>query len=205
MPPKAKFSRDEIVEAALTIVREDGIQALTARSLGDRLGSSARPVFTVFQNMEEVQGAVLKAAKVLYKGYIERGLQETPAFRGVGRQYILFATEEPKLFQLLFMAEQESIPDLAEVLMLIDESYDRILASVETGYGLTGAAAERLYRHMWIYSHGIASLCATKMCHFSGEEIDGMMAEIVGSLIRKRKESIFQTSSSAEETTAYES
>ena len=65
MPPKAKFSRDEIVEAALTIVREDGIQALTARSLGDRLGSSARPVFTVFQNMEEVQGAVLKAAKVL--------------------------------------------------------------------------------------------------------------------------------------------
>ncbi|MDE6926680.1 MAG: hypothetical protein K2P59_15760, partial [Acetatifactor sp.] len=71
MPPKAKFSRDEIVEAALTIVREDGIQALTARSLGDRLGSSARPVFTVFQNMEEVQGAVLKAAKVLYKGYIE--------------------------------------------------------------------------------------------------------------------------------------
>ena len=59
MPPKAKFSRDEIVETALAIVREDGIQALTARALGDKLGSSARPVFTVFQNMEEVQDAVL--------------------------------------------------------------------------------------------------------------------------------------------------
>lgn len=189
MPPRAKFSRDEIVEAALTIVRERGVQGLTARALGDRLGSSARPVFTVFQGMDEVQDAVLRAAKALYKEYIEKGLQDTPAFRGVGRQYILFAIEEPKLFQLLFMAEQKHIPDLAEVLMLIDESYDRILASVETSYGLTGDSAEKLYRHMWIYSHGIASLCATKMCHFSEEEISGMMAEVSSSLIRKIKES----------------
>ena len=185
MPPKAKFSRDEIVEAALDIVREDGIQALTARILGDKLGSSARPVFTVFQSMEEVKATVRKAAKALYKEYIERGLQETPAFRGVGRQYILFAVEEPKLFQFLFMEEQERVPELGEVLLLIDESYDKILASVETCHGLAGSSAEKLYRHMWIYSHGIASLCATKMCRFSGEEINGMMAEVCSSLINR--------------------
>lgn len=188
MPPRAKFSRDEIVETALVIVRKDGIQALTARALGEKLGSSARPVFTVFQNMEEVQDEVLKAARALYKGYIDKGLQETPAFRGVGRQYILFAIEEPKLFQLLFMAEQERIPELGEVLMLIDESYERILASVEISYGLTGSDAERLYQHMWIYSHGIASLCASKMCHFSAEDISGMMAEVISSLIGKIRE-----------------
>lgn len=184
MPPKAKFSRMEIVEAALSIVRGDGIQALTARALGEKLGSSARPVFTVFQGMEEVQEGVLKAAKALYKEYIERGLLETPAFRGVGRQYIRFAMEEPKLFQLLFMSEQEQIPELAQVLMLIDESYDKILASIESSYGLTGIAAENLYQHMWIYSHGIASLCATKMCRFNGEEIGRMMAEVSSSLIK---------------------
>ncbi len=189
MPPRAKFSKDEIAEAALDIVRADGIQALTARALGEKLGSSARPVFTVYQSMEEVQDAVIKAAKTLYKGYVDRGLQDTPAFRGVGTQYILFAIEEPKLFQLLFMAEQEHVPELTEVLMLIDESYDRILASVETSYGLTGAFAEKLYRHMWIYSHGIATLCATKMCRFSEEEIVEMMAEVCTSLIKRIKES----------------
>lgn len=188
MPPKAKFSRDEIADAALAIVRTDGIQALTARALGDRLGSSARPVFTIFQSMEEVQDEVMKAAKALYKEYIERGLLDTPAFRGVGTQYILFAIQEPKLFQLLFMAEKEHVPDLTEVLMLIDESYDRILASVEASYGLTGVSAEKLYHHMWIYSHGIAALCATKMCRFSREEIREMMAEVSSSLIRKIKE-----------------
>lgn len=189
MPPKAKFMKEEIVDAALNIVRAEGIQALTARALGEKLGSSARPVFTVFQGMEEVQEAVMKAAKALYKGYVERGLKDTPAFRGVGTQYILFAIEEPKLFQLLFMEEKEQVPDLTGVLMLIEESYDRILASVGTSYGLTGTDAEKLYRHMWIYSHGIATLCATKMCHFSSEEIRKMIAEVCLSLIKTIKES----------------
>lgn len=189
MPPRAKFSRDEIVGVALDLVRAEGIQALTARALGEKLGSSARPVFTVFRSMEEVQEEVLKASKALYREYVERGLQDTPAFKGVGTQYIRFAMEEPKLFRLLFMAEQERVPDLAGVLMLIDESYGKILDSIVTGYGLTEESAEKLYRHMWIYSHGIAVLCATKMCRFTGEEIGGMMTEVFTGLIRQIKDS----------------
>lgn len=188
MPPKAKFSREEIIEAALAIVREYGADALTARALAEKLGSSARPIFTVFQSMEEVQEAVLASAKTLYKQYVERGLQENPAFKGVGTQYILFSINEPKLFQLLFMTEQEGVPNLAGILPLIDESYDAILLSIEKGYGLDGTAAEKLYRHLWIYTHGIAALCATKMCRFTGEEISAMMTEVFMSLLRKIRE-----------------
>lgn len=72
MPPKAKFTKEEIVEAALNIVREDGISNLTARALGSELGSSARPIFTVFQNMDEVQQAVIDSAKQLYADYIQK-------------------------------------------------------------------------------------------------------------------------------------
>lgn len=188
MPPKAKFTKEEIITAALQIVQEQGLEALTARALGTYLGSSACPIFTVFQNMEEVQQAVLEAAKALYKEYVDRGLSETPAFKGVGTQYILFAVNEPKLFQLLFMTEQDSIPDLAGVLPLIDESYDKILLSITTEYGITGTAAERLYRHLWIYTHGIATLCATKMCRFTGKEISEMITEVFISLLQKVKE-----------------
>lgn len=58
MPPKPMFTREEIVQAALDIVSERGIEALTARELGVKLGSSARPLFTVFKNMEELHEAV---------------------------------------------------------------------------------------------------------------------------------------------------
>lgn len=187
MPPKAKFSKEEIVEAALEIVREEGFDALTSRTLGTKLGSSARPVFTVFRNMEEVQQAVKDAAKTLYREYIQEGLSENPAFKGVGTHYILFAVREPKLFQLLFMTEQKQVPDLANVLPLIDENYEQILLSVQDGYGMSRDYAEKLYRHLWIYTHGIATLCATKICRFTGEEIGGLMTEVCMSLLKNMK------------------
>lgn len=185
MPPKAKFTREEIAKAALEIVRSEGVQALTARSLGEQLGSSARPIFTVFSSMEDVQQAIKEAAKALYKQYIERGLSEELAFKGVGTQYILFSINEPKLFQLLFMTEQDRVPDLSSVLPLIDDNYEKILLSIRQGYGFDNTAAEKLYHHLWIYSHGIATLCATKMCRFTGEEISQMMTDVFVSLLRQ--------------------
>lgn len=184
MPPKAKFTKEEIIEAALEIVRNEGFFALTARALGARLGSSARPIFTVFQSMEEVQQAVIDAAKALYKEYIQKGLSDTPAFKNVGMQYILFSVNEPKLFQLLFMKEHTDVPELSAVLPIIDENYDAILLSVKEGYGVTRETAEKLYRHLWIYTHGIAALCATKTCRFTGEEISTMLTEVFVGLLK---------------------
>ena len=188
MPPKAKFTREEIVEAAFSIVKADGFEALTSRAVGTRLGSSARPIFTVFQSMDEVQQAVIEAAKVLYKEYVEQGLMWENPFKGVGTQYILFSMQEPKLFQLLFMTEQPQIPDFSGVLPLIEESYEKILLSIQKYYGMNRPLAEKLYHHLWIYTHGIATLCATKMCRFTGEEISSMITEVFTSILKNTKE-----------------
>lgn len=187
MPPQAKFSREEIVETALRIVQKDGIEALTSRALGLELGSSPRPIFTVYQNMKEVQEDVSKAAKARYQTYIEKGLSETVPFKGTGKQYILFSIEEPKLFQLLFMSEHKQVPSLSTILPLIDHSYEAILASIISSYGLNRASAQRLYHHLWIYSHGIATLCATKMCRFTEDEISTMITEVCMSLLKNKK------------------
>ena len=188
MPPKAKFTKAEIIEAALNIVRTEGYEALTSRALGIYLGSSARPIFTVFKNMEEVQQAMIEAAKTLYKEYVNKGLTAEHPFKGVGTQYILFSVNEPKLFQLLLMAEQKQIPDLSGVLPLIDESYGDILLSIQKEYEISEFSAKKLYQHLWIYTHGIASLCATKMCRFTVEEISIMITEVCMSVLKKIQE-----------------
>ena len=189
MQPKAKFTKEEIIEAALDIVREEGFEALTARALGTKLGSSARPIFTVFQSMDEVQQEVMKAARALYDSYIAQALSGERAyehaFKSVGTQYILFACREPKLFQLLFMKEKDNPPDFAGVLPLIDENYELILGSVRDDYKISDVLALRLYKHLWVYTHGIASLCATGMCRFSGEEISEMVTDVFSSLLAK--------------------
>ena len=183
MPPKCKFTREEIVQTALDMVRKDGLASITARALGNKLGSSSKPIFSVFENMEEVHIEVQKLARALYAEYVQVGLDQEMAFKGVSTQYILFAIKEPKLFQLLFVAEQSQKASVSRFPPIIDESHEQILLSVQNGYDLDKENAERLYRHLWIYTHGIAVLCATNMCSFTVEEISNMISEVFKSLL----------------------
>lgn len=195
MPPKAKFTRDEIIEKALQIVRTEGIDRLTSRELGAQLGSSARPVFTVFESMEEVKQAVIHYARKMYSQYVEEGLKAKLAFQGVGVAYITFALDEPNLFQLLFMNAQTEKNDAGEnvsvnvshILPLIDDSYEKILQSVQKPYGLDRETADRLYQHLWIYTHGIATMCATKLCNYTMEQMKEMMKEVFDGLLLRIK------------------
>ena len=87
----------------------------------------------------------------------------------------------------MFMKEQEEPTDVAHTLAMIDESYETILQSVRETYQLQEDDAKKLYQHLWIYTHGIATLCATKVCCFTGEEIQVMLTEVFTSLLEKIK------------------
>lgn len=187
MPPKAKFRREEVIDAAFEIVRRDGMEALTARSLAAELQSSPRPIFTVFQSMEEVQAEIMKKGRRLYESYEDREMEGENAFKGSGTGYIRFAQEEPKLFQLFFMREMQEIPNPEKVLQTIDGYYEKIVSAVERQYGFDQKTAERVYLHMWLYSHGIAVAIATKVCTFTGEQISTMLTEVCSSIIQKIK------------------
>ena len=91
MPPKPKFTKEEIVFAAKEIVREKGLSALTAREVAEKLGSSPRPIFTVFRNMKELQEAVSESAMRDFNARLRRAADFTPAFKEVGMQMIRFA------------------------------------------------------------------------------------------------------------------
>ena len=103
MPPRAKYTREEITEIALGIVAESGAESLNARSLAEAMGTSTRPIFTAFRNMEELESAVRESAMKVFGQYAEKETPDMPAFKQVGIQMITFAKEKPKLFRLLFM------------------------------------------------------------------------------------------------------
>lgn len=183
MPQKAKFDKTEIITAAVRIIEKDGYEALTARSLGRELGSSARPIFTTFKSMKEVFDGVTAFANDLYQSYVADGLRRPIAFKGVGTSYIEFAAQHPQLFRLLFMKEHDKVPDSKSVLRTIENSYQEILNSITQSYNVSEEFAKRLYINMWIYSHGIATLTVNKMCIFDAEEISDMLTTVFRSLI----------------------
>lgn len=186
MPKKVFYTKEYIVGVALQLVREEGIQNLTARAVAKRTGCSVCPIFSAFDNMEDLQRAVISAARKVYDEYVSDGLKKTLPFKGVGEAYIKFAVNEPKLFQLLFMND-DAVRNLDTVLPSIDDNYDKILQSVIDQYGVSEKTAFKLYRNLWVFTHGIAAMCATRTCEFSGEEINAMMTDVCMSLLFKYK------------------
>ena len=67
MPPKPKFTKDEIVTAAFELARAEGAGAYRAREVGRRLGVSSSPIFTVFTDMAELHAAVEGRAEACFR------------------------------------------------------------------------------------------------------------------------------------------
>lgn len=176
MPPKPKFTREEIVNAALSIVSERGVDALTARELGERLGSSARPIFTVFKNMEEVQAEVRAAAMRCFEAFAPADAGgDMPLFKQVGMRMVRFGLQEPKLYQLLFMQENRRAESFDDVFGALGTTADLCIDVLCRDYALNRAEARALFEAVWICTFGMGALCATGVCRFSEERLSRML------------------------------
>ncbi len=177
MPPKPKYTRDEIVSAALGIVSRQGLDALTAKELGHALHTSATPIFTVFRSMQEVQEAVRAAALERFGAYAHRAGADMPLFKQVGMQMIRFAREEPQLYQLVFMSPDNGVASFDDIYARLGPVADECLNSLQKEHSLSAEEAKTLFEHSWIHTFGIGTLCATGMCSFTQEEISNMLTQ----------------------------
>lgn len=175
MPPKPKFSKEEIVKSALSIVSKKGVEALTAKELGLALGTSSRPIFTFFKTMQELKEEVKVAAMTCFESYTEIKIPDTPLFKQVGMQMVMFGINEPKLFQLLFMQENRSAVTFDDVFKELGSTAERCVEALRRDYGLSFDKARLLFENVWLYTFGLGVLCATRMCHFSEEELSTML------------------------------
>lgn len=171
MSPTAKFTREQIANCAYDIARTKGLDAVTSREVGLRLGCSTRPIFTTFKNMEEVQKEVRRMAQKQFADFLNEALNFTPVFKQCGMQVIRFAKEEPRLFKILFMKENLGEQSFQDILQEIGEVKETCINVVQTDYELTKEEAEILFEQMWIMTYGIAVMFVTKLCSFSEEEI----------------------------------
>ena len=176
MPPKPKFTKEQIVQTALEVVSQKGVEALTAKELGDALGSSARPIFTVFNSMKEVQDEVRAAAMHRFESFAEQKLPGMPLFKQVGMQMVLFGAREPKLYQLLFMQENRNAVSFDDVFGALGPTAETCIGLIREEYGMSEQEAKLLFENVWIYTFGVGALCATRVCHFSEEKLGQMLS-----------------------------
>ena len=186
MPPKVKFEKEEIVDAAVDIVKEKGIGAVTAREVAKQLGVSTRPIFTYFDTMEQLKAEIYEKAKTLYSEYVERGLAGSVPFLGVGQQYIQFAKDEPELYKMLFLTKPgEESGGAVEAFRF---SRKLVRGSVMKIYNMDEHSADRYYQNLWLLAFSLATLIVTDDCPFTDGEMTAMMTEMSLAICKAYKE-----------------
>ncbi len=186
MPPSVKFTKQEIIDAALRVTRAGGIGSLTARSLASELSASTRPMFTYFDSMDALKHEVHEAAKDLYRAYVERGLAEPIPFLGVGQSYIRFAKEEPELYKLLFLEKPSNAGGGAmEALTL---SQDLVRASLMRIYRMDAEQADCYFRDLWLVAFSFATLIVTDDSPYTDEQMSAIFTEFSLAICKAYKE-----------------
>ncbi|MFA5119638.1 TetR/AcrR family transcriptional regulator [Zavarzinia sp.] len=149
--------REAVVVAALSIVGESGLEALSARSLAKHCGVSTMAIYSLFGGMPGLYEALAARATDLMNTYIldaNSGLPPLDRLRGFGLAYRRFALEHPAAFELLTRRGHSLV-----VAMRDRPSYAAYLAAIEQG------KAEGLFRPeldarefgdiLWAAAHGM--------------------------------------------------
>lgn len=182
MPPKIKVTKEEIMNAAVDIVRREGAQALNARNIAAALDCSTQPVFSNFATMDLLRMAVVQKADGLCRDYMQREMEsgQYPAYKANGMAYIRFAKEEKELFKLLYMRDRsgELVPENTE----LTGSMEKI---VQENTGLAGNDVKLFHLEMWAYVHGIATMFATGFLDLEWQLVSQMLTDAYQGL-RKR-------------------
>ena len=154
-PKETTFTRGAVLQAALDVVRRNGWDALSARSVAERLGASVAPVYSAFGSMDNLLRETLKEIRRLLQEYTARDYSGIP-FLNIGAGVVSFARDEPMLYQALFQI-RHGFQDVVEGVNAFILSWMKTDAQLGL---LTDASRERLYDNIGFYTMGLAAAVA---------------------------------------------
>ena len=159
MPPKPKVTREQIVDAAVALVQEQGHENLNTRTLAAALGCSTQPLLYWFESMDDIRCEAYRAADEFHSANIMDGLERADnPLLALGLNYVRFGHEEPRLFRFLFQTDGLGGQDMA--VLLEEPALTPLFALVAGEAGIEQEAARTVFLSLFIAAHGYASLLA---------------------------------------------
>jgi AcrR family transcriptional regulator len=167
MARRSDHSRDELYDMAMTaaqeIVQQEGLRALTARSLAAAIGYSPGTLYNLFENLDElalhVNASTLDA---LYAAVAQDGISGEPDgdLTRMLQRYLAFLDAHPALWNAIF---DYARPTAAALPQWYLGRVQRLMQLVERALSpLFAAGEERELRQaaavLWSSLHGICTL-----------------------------------------------
>lgn len=156
MPAKNIFDRKKIIEAAFEIVRKEGWNKLSARSIARKMGCSTMPVYSYLKSMEELKNDLKERTVALLLDYQTRDMDKDHPFLDMGMGYLLFARNEKNLFKFLY---EEKSGNCSFKKQLEEKKFGEMYKVMHDDPLLKDFSQEQLkdvLLKMWIFVHGLS-------------------------------------------------
>lgn len=188
MPPKAKITKKMILNTVLDITRETGFETVNARSIASKLQCSTRPIFTCYENMDELKKDFLDFAYKFYEQYVSdySNYTNVNSVLVLPLSYIEFARKETHLFKLLFINDMDLLMvEEKDFYKEIDNEKRAKIFSDTIGVDLEHGKV--IFLDLFLYTHGIAVLAATNKLLLDRNSVEKMVTNLLSALIRQEK------------------
>ncbi len=170
MPPKAKITKEMVIDAAFEVARETGGENINARTVAKKLNCSTQPVMYHFATIEELKKAAYAKADSYHSEYLMN--IENPqkgVMLGIGLNYIRFAIEEPHLFRFLFQSDFFNGTTLLE--MVDAEELTPVISAMQGAMGISMEQTKKVFLTIFLFAHGYASIIANNSLEYDEELI----------------------------------
>lgn len=168
MPPKAKITKDMIIDAAFEVAREAGAENINVRTVAKKLNCSTQPVMYHFATIEELKKAVYAKVDRYHAEYL-MNIQKPQegVMLGIGLNYIRFAISEPHLFCFLFQSGFAVENSLLE--MIDSEELEPVISAMQGALGMSMEQTKEVFLTIALFAHGYASIIANNSLEYDEE------------------------------------
>lgn len=164
MPPRAKISKEMVIDAAFEVARAEGAENINARTVSKKLGCSTQPVMYHFAKIEDMKKAAYEKVDLFHTEYLMNINPQKNVMLAIGLNYIRFAIEEPHLFRFLF---QSGFAVENNVLQMIDSEHLKpVISAMQEEMKLDEAQTKEVFLTLALFVHGYASIIANNSLEF---------------------------------------
>lgn len=170
MPPRAKITREMVVDAAFEVAREEGAENIYARTVAEKLQCSTQPVMYHFATIDELKRAVYAKLNQYHTEYLMKITDSQEGIMlGIGLNYIRFAIKEPQLFRFLFQSGYAAENSLLE--MMDSEELFPVLSAMQQAMKLPVEQTKEVFITIALFVHGYASIIANNSLDYDEETV----------------------------------
>lgn len=192
--------REEILESAIEIMREEGFDNLTMAKVGARMSMTAANIYNYFNGKTDLYLAIHEKSFNLLHEFISRSLRGEDKLERVRRileAYVEFGIRNPHRYEIMFCIPTPKYDDYVGTTMegvalearrnslrILEMAADAVEDLLIERGGLEGRDARKIALEYWCLLHGLVSLHNNGLISAAYGEPEELVRWIVGEGMR---------------------